>query len=92
MNCKHGRHNMKNSWGDSGGDVDKIFCLILYNCLDFGILCEKVRGVEPPHPELRYSLMVLGEALGLNKGPKAPKKRLKASKWGRRPLTALHRS
>ena len=41
---------------------------------------------------LRNSLVLLGEALGLKKGPKAPKKRLKASKRGQRPPKALRRS
>ena len=50
MTCKHGRHNMKNSQGDSGGDIDKIFCLILYDFKDFDNFSEKVRGMHPPHP------------------------------------------
>merc|ERR1711954_113983 len=42
--------------------------------------------------ELRNSLVVLGEAIGFKKGPKAPKKRPKASRRGRRPSKALCRS
>ena len=45
-----GRHNPKNSQGDSGGDVDKIFDLILYDFKDFGIFSKKVGGMHPPHP------------------------------------------
>ena len=45
-----GRHNLKNSQGDSGGDVDKIFDLILYDFEDFGIFSKKVGGMHPPHP------------------------------------------
>ena len=43
-------------------------------------------GIKRHILELRNSLVVLGEAIGLKKGPKAPKKRPKASKRGRRPL------
>ena len=45
-----GRHNLKNSQGDSGGDVDKIFGLILYDFKDFDIFSEKVGGMHPPYP------------------------------------------
>ena len=41
---------MKNSQGDSVGDVDKIFCLILYDFKDFDNFPEIVRGTHPPHP------------------------------------------
>merc|ERR1711954_465472 len=49
-------------------------------------------GIKKHVLELRNSLVVLGEARGLKKGPKAPKKRPKASKRGRRPPKALRRS
>ena len=49
-------------------------------------------GIKKHVLELRNSLVVLGEAIGLKKGPKAPKKRPKASKRGRRPPKALRRS
>ena len=49
-------------------------------------------GIKKHILELRNSLVVLGEAIGLKKGPKAPKKRPKASKRGRRPPKALRRS
>ena len=49
-------------------------------------------GIKKLILELRNSLVVLGEAIGLKKGPKAPKKRPKASKRGRRPPKALRRS
>jgi len=49
-------------------------------------------GIKKHILELRNSLVVLGEAIGLKKGLKAPKKRPKASKRGRRPPKALRRS
>ena len=49
-------------------------------------------GIKKHVLELKNSLMVMGEAIGLKKGPKAPKKRPKASKWGQRPPKALRRS
>ena len=49
-------------------------------------------GIKKHLLELRNSLVVLGEAIGLKKGLKAPKKRPKASKRGRRPPKALRRS
>ena len=49
-------------------------------------------GIKKHLLELRNSLVVLGEAIGLKKGPKAPNKRPKASKQGRMPPKALRRS
>merc|ERR1711954_60985 len=49
-------------------------------------------GIKKHILELRNSLVVLGEAIGLKKGPKTTKKRPKASKWGQRPPKALRRS
>merc|ERR1711954_17495 len=43
-------------------------------------------GIKKHILKLRNSLVVLGEAIGLKKGPKAQKKRPKASKRGQRPL------
>merc|ERR1712082_47101 len=49
-------------------------------------------GIKMHILELRNSLVVLGEAIGLKKGPKAPKKRPKASIQGQTPPKALRRS
>ena len=49
-------------------------------------------GIKKDILQLRNSLMVLGEAIGRQKGPKTPKKRPKVSKRDRRPLKALGRS
>merc|ERR1711954_461444 len=46
---------------------------------NFNMLGIKKHVLKP-----KNSLVVLGEAIGLKKGPKAPKKRPKASKRGRR--------
>ena len=48
--CNQGHLNLKISQGDSGGDVDKIFELILYDFKDFDLFPEKVGGMHPPHP------------------------------------------
>ena len=45
-----GRHHLKNSKGDSEGDVDKIFDLILYDFKEFGFFAKKVGGMHPPYP------------------------------------------
>ena len=49
-------------------------------------------GIKKHVLKLTNSLVVLEEVIGLKKGPKAPKKRPKASKMGRRPPRALRRS
>ena len=45
-------------------------------------------GIKKYVLELRNSLVVLAEAIGLQKGPDAPKKRLKASKGVQRPSSS----